>query len=60
MSDLSSYRDKVAHFGKLANQAEQDKDYQGAFEYYTKALDIFAHMMKCKFNDSWTLNERVE
>lgn len=49
MSDLSSYRDKVANLGKIANQAEQDKDYQKAFEHYTKALDIFSHMIKCKF-----------
>ena len=48
MSDLSSYRDKVAQYGKQANQAEQDKDFQLAFEYYTKALDIFQHMIKCK------------
>jgi hypothetical protein len=49
MSDLSAYRDKAANFGKLANQAEQDKDYAGAFEFYMKALDIFQHMIKCKF-----------
>ena len=48
MSDLSSYRDKAANYGKQANQAEQDKDSQLAFEYYTKALDIFSHMIKCK------------
>lgn len=48
MSDLSAYRDKAANFGKLANQAENDKDYAGAFEYYMKALDIFQHMIKCK------------
>jgi hypothetical protein len=34
----------------LANQCEEAKDFKGAFEYYTKALDIFAHMIKCKFN----------
>ncbi len=32
----------------MANQAENDKDYAGAFEYYMKALDIFQHMIKCK------------
>ena len=48
MSDLSSYREKAANYGKLANQAETDKDYTQAFEYYTKALDIFSHMIKCK------------
>jgi MIT (microtubule interacting and transport) domain len=48
MSDLSAYRDKAANYGRLANQAEQDKDYQLAFDNYTKALDIFSHMIKCK------------
>lgn len=48
MSDLSSYREKAANLGKLANQAETEKDYQRAFDYYTKALDIFSHMIKCK------------
>lgn len=48
MSDLSSYRDKAASYGKQANQAEQEKNYQAAFEFYTKALDIFSHMIKCK------------
>jgi hypothetical protein len=48
MSDLSAYREKAANYGKLANQAETDKDYPQAFEYYTKALDIFSHMIKCK------------
>ena len=52
MSDLSAYRDKVANYGKLANQAEQDKNYEAAFEYYTKALDIFSHMMKCNYPSS--------
>ena len=48
MSDFGAYRDKVALLGKQAAQAEDAKDYKGAFEYYTKALDIFAHMIKCK------------
>lgn len=50
MSDLSSYREKAANLGKLANQAETEKDYQRAFDYYTKALDIFSHMIKCKYS----------
>lgn len=50
MSDLSTYRDKVAQYGKQANQAEEAKDYQLAFEFYTKALDIFQHMIKCKYH----------
>jgi hypothetical protein len=41
MSDLSAYREKAANYGKQANQAEMEKDYQGAFDFYTKALDIF-------------------
>jgi hypothetical protein len=48
MGDLSHYRDKVAQFGRMANQAEQDKDYQSAYDNYLKALDIFQHMIKCK------------
>ena len=64
MSDLSSYREKAANYGKLANQAETDKDYTQAFEYYTKALDIFSHMIKCKSRGppsphqilAWSLN----
>ena len=48
MSDLSAHRDKVAQMGKLANQAEKDQQWETAYEYYTKALDIFMHMIKCK------------
>lgn len=52
MGDLSSYRDKVADAGKRAKQCEDVKDYEGAFEWYTKALDIFKHLMTCKFKKS--------
>ncbi len=45
---MSSYREKVANLGKAATQAEADKKYEEAFEYYTKALEIFNHMIKCK------------
>ena len=48
MSDLTAYREKVKNYGMQANQAEQDKNYEQAYEYYTKALDIFIHMIKCK------------
>lgn len=48
MSDFSAYREKVANYGKMAHQAEAEKKYDEAFEYYTKALDIFSHMIKCK------------
>lgn len=47
MSDLSSYREKVKNYGQRAAQAEQDKDYEQAYDWYTKALDIFMHMIKC-------------
>lgn len=49
MSDLSSYRDKVAILGKLANDAEKNQNYEEAYLNYTKALDIFMHMIKCKY-----------
>ena len=49
MSDFSAYREKVANLGKQAHQAESEKNYEAAFEYYTKALEIFAHMIKCKY-----------
>ncbi len=55
-SELSAYRDKAANFGKQANQAEDDKDYAGAFEFYMKALDIFQHMIKCKCH-TWYHNK---
>ena len=48
MSDFSSYREKVANYGKMAHQAETDQNYELAYEQYTKALDIFMHMIKCK------------
>ena len=49
MSDLSSYRDKVAILGKQANDAEKNQNYEEAYLHYTKALDIFMHMIKCKY-----------
>jgi type IV secretory pathway TrbF-like protein len=48
MSDLKPYREQVAELGKLANQAETDKQYEAAYNYYTQALDVFVHLMKCK------------
>ena len=47
MSDFSQYREKAAKYGKEAHQAEADKNYELAYECYTKALDIFMHMIKC-------------
>ena len=49
MSDFSSYREKVARYGREASDAEAAKNYEYAFECYTKALEIFNHMIKCKF-----------
>lgn len=48
MSDFTAYREKVAQYGKLAASAEKEEKYDAAYEYYTKALDIFMHMIKCK------------
>ena len=48
MSDLTSYRQQVTEYGKQANQAENDKQYEAAYGYYMQALDIFMHLIKCK------------
>ena len=48
MSDLKNYREQVAELGKLANQAETDKQYDVAYAHYMNALDIFVHLIKCK------------
>ena len=48
MTDLSSYREKVKQYGIQANNAEQEKNYEQAYELYTKALDVFMYMIKCK------------
>ncbi len=50
MSDFTGYRDKVQLYGKQAYQAEQDKQYEAAYDYLMKAIDIFMHMIKCKFS----------
>ena len=49
MSDLSQYRNQVTELGKRAVAAEQSKDYQVAYENYVAALNIFKHLIKCKF-----------
>ena len=46
--DLSHYRDRVAAMGKKARKAESDGDFEAAFDLYMKALEIFAHLIKCK------------
>lgn len=48
MSDLGHYRDQVAELGKKAKASEDEKNYEDAFHYYTKALELFNHMVKCK------------
>src|SRR5947208_2580321 len=50
MVDFTAYRDKVSNYGKLAHAAEKEEKYDQAYEYYTKALDIFMHMIKCKYH----------
>ena len=48
MSDLRPYREQVAELGKQANQAETDKQYEAAYNFYMQALDIFSYLIKCK------------
>lgn len=50
MSDLSEYRTKVTEFGKAAKIAEEQKDYQKAFDNYKSALTIFQHLLKYEKN----------
>jgi len=49
MSDLSHYRNQVTELGKKAVQAEADKNYTEAYENYVAALNIFKHLIKCKW-----------
>lgn len=48
MSDFQAYRDRVANYGRLAAAADNEGRYEEAIDYYTKAVEIFKHMMKCK------------
>ena len=48
MSDLGTYRQQVTDLGKRAVQAENDKDYEQAYNHYYSALKIFMHLIKCK------------
>jgi hypothetical protein len=48
MGDLTQYRERVAEYARLANQAEGEQKYKIAYDYYVKALDIFSHMITCK------------
>lgn len=50
MTDLSAYRERVKQYGIQANNAENEKNYEQAYEFYTKALDVFMHMIKYEKN----------
>jgi len=50
MGDLSGQRDKVNKLVTLAKQNEEEKQWQEAFDNYTKALDIFSYMIKYEKN----------
>ena len=58
MGDLSGHRDKASKFISLAKQNEEEKQWQDAFDNYTKALDIFTYMLKCKCGKTWSKNNR--
>lgn len=49
MSDLSHYRAQVTEYGKRANEAEKAERFEEAYGHYMQALDIFMHLIKCKF-----------
>jgi len=49
MGDFQVYRDRVANLGKLAAEADNSQRYEEAIDYYTKAVEIFKHMIKCRF-----------
>jgi hypothetical protein len=51
--DLSHYRDRVAAMGKKARNADSEGDFEAAFDLYMKALEIFAHLIKCKARVGW-------
>ena len=50
MSDLSSYRQQVTQYGQRATEAENAKRYEEAYGHYMAALDVFMHLIKCKYN----------
>jgi hypothetical protein len=49
MSDLSSYRNQVTEYGKRASEAEKAENFKEAYQFYMSALDVFVHLIKCKF-----------
>ena len=48
MTDLSSYRTRVAEYGKAAQEAEKAEQYEQAYGCYMQALETFMHLIKCK------------
>ena len=54
MSDLSSYRQQVTQYGQRAQEAENGKRYEEAYGHYMAALDVFMHLIKCKFTCNCT------
>ena len=49
MSDLSAYRQQVQQHGQRATEAEAGKRYEEAYGHYMAALDVFMHLIKCKY-----------
>ena len=49
MSDLTSYRQQVTEYGKRATDAEGGQRYEEAYGYYMQALEVFMHLIKCKY-----------
>lgn len=60
MSDLSSYRAQVTEYGKRANEAEKAERFEEAYGHYMAALDIFMHLIKCKWllQLTWRIDEK--
>jgi len=52
MSDLTSYRNQVAEYGKRANEAESAQKYEEAYNHYMAALEVFMHLIKFEKNPS--------
>ena len=49
MSDLSAYRTKVVDISQKAKAADDAKDYEQAYYHYKEALQIWIHLIKCKY-----------
>ena len=59
MSDLSSYRQQVTQYGQRATEAENAKRYEEAYGHYMAALDVFMHLIKCKFYQKKSIESRL-